>query len=37
MILRFDGTSIWLPVRFSDNRLVIEWVDKWELGYFGKN
>jgi beta-xylosidase len=29
-----DGTSVWLPLKFSGGSPVIEWVDKWDLGYF---
>ncbi|HOK95090.1 MAG TPA: glycoside hydrolase family 43 protein [Anaerohalosphaeraceae bacterium] len=32
-----DGRYIWLPVRFEDGRLVIEWLDEWDLSVFDKS
>jgi hypothetical protein len=31
-----DGRYIWLPIQVKENRLVIEWLDVWDLGVFGK-
>jgi len=29
-----DGRYIWLPIQFNDGKLVIEWKDEWDLGWF---
>ena len=29
-----DGRYVWLPITFKDNRLQIEWADKWNLSVF---
>jgi beta-xylosidase len=31
-----DGRYIWLPIQFKDDRLVLEWLDKWDLSFFDK-
>ena len=30
-----DGRYIWLPIQFSDSGLEIEWMDEWDLSFFG--
>ena len=32
-----DGRYIWLPIRFEDDRPVIEWIDEWNLTYFDRD
>jgi hypothetical protein len=29
-----DGRYLWLPVRFIDGRIVLEWYNEWDLGKF---
>ncbi len=29
-----DGRYVWLPIQFRDGRLVIEWMDEWDLSLF---
>lgn len=29
-----DGKYIWLPVRFAENKIILEWMDKWDLSVF---
>ncbi|MGB3152324.1 MAG: glycoside hydrolase family 43 protein [Maribacter sp.] len=29
-----DGSYIWLPIQFKDNKPVIKWADKWDLTVF---
>lgn len=29
-----DRRYVWLPVEFDNDRLVLRWYDKWELGRF---
>ncbi len=29
-----DGKYIWLPLRFSNDRMVLEWIDEWDLNDF---
>ena len=29
-----DGSYVWLPIGFEDNRLVLEWDDEWTLNEF---
>ena len=29
-----DSRYQWLPIQFKDNKLVIEWMDKWDLSWF---
>jgi len=29
-----DSRYVWLPVQFKDNRIIIEWMDQWDLGFF---
>ena len=29
-----DGRYLWLPIQFDDNKIKIEWSDKWNLGVF---
>ena len=29
-----DGRYVWLPVNIINNRLVIKWMDEWDLSYF---
>lgn len=31
-----DGHYIWLPVTFKDDRIIIEWIDEWDLSVFDK-
>lgn len=31
-----DGRYIWLPVTFKDGKIVLKWMDKWDLSYFDK-
>jgi arylsulfatase A-like enzyme len=31
-----DGRYVWLPVRFRDGRVVLEWREEWDLGVFGR-
>jgi hypothetical protein len=31
-----DGRYIWLPVRFEDKRIIIEWQDEWDLSIFSR-
>jgi hypothetical protein len=31
-----DGRYIWLPVNFGDDRIVLRWMDHWDLSYFDK-
>jgi beta-galactosidase len=30
-----DSRYVWLPIRFADDGIVIEWIDEWDLGWFG--
>lgn len=30
-----DGRYVWLPIQFMKDRFVIEWMDEWDLSYFG--
>jgi hypothetical protein len=30
-----DGRYIWLPIRFRNDRIEIEWAEDWDLGVFG--
>jgi beta-xylosidase len=32
-----DGRYVWLPVKIENDRLVITWMDEWDLFYFDKN
>jgi len=32
-----DGRYIWLPVNFQDGKIVLKWMDNWDLSYFDKN
>jgi hypothetical protein len=29
-----DGRYIWLPVHFEDDRVVLKWIDEWDLHFF---
>ena len=29
-----DGKYIWLPVKFTDDKIVLEWKDEWDLNFF---
>lgn len=29
-----DGRYVWLPVNFYDNKLIIKWMNEWDLSYF---
>lgn len=29
-----DGRYIWLPLKFHDGKIVLEWKDEWDLGIF---
>jgi beta-xylosidase len=29
-----DGKYIWLPVKFTEDRIVLEWKDEWDLSIF---
>jgi hypothetical protein len=29
-----DGRYVWLPIRFKDGRMVLEWRDTWSLDDF---
>jgi len=29
-----DGRYVWLPVNFQNNRIVLKWMDQWDLSYF---
>ena len=31
-----DGRYIWLPIKLKDNRIVIKWLDEWDLRSFKK-
>lgn len=31
-----DGRYIWLPVKFENEKPVIQWMDQWDLSEFGK-
>jgi len=31
-----DGRYVWLPVQFRDGRPRIEWLDHWDLSWFGR-
>jgi hypothetical protein len=30
-----DSRYTWLPVEFEGGRVVLEWMDQWDLGWFG--
>lgn len=32
-----DGRYLWLPVTFEADKVVIPWLDEWDLSYFNKN
>jgi gamma-glutamyltranspeptidase/glutathione hydrolase len=29
-----DGRYIWLPISFNNNKLIIKWMNEWDLSYF---
>jgi len=29
-----DGKYIWLPIKFKDEKIVLEWQDQWDLSFF---
>ena len=29
-----DGRHVWLPIQFKDGKPFVEWLDKWDLGFF---
>ncbi len=29
-----DGRYVWLPVQFEGNRVILEWLDTWDLSFF---
>ena len=31
-----DGRYIWLPIQFNGDKIVIKWMDEWNLNYFDK-
>ncbi|MDT3403681.1 glycoside hydrolase family 43 protein [Mucilaginibacter terrae] len=31
-----DSRYLWLPIQFKDDKLTIEWMDKWNLDFFKK-
>ncbi len=31
-----DGRYVWLPVQFREGRIVLEWLDSWDLGFFDR-
>lgn len=31
-----DGRYVWLPLTFEGGRMVLRWLDEWDLGYFDK-
>jgi hypothetical protein len=32
-----NGRYVWLPVRFEENKPVIEWLDEWDLSCFSRS
>jgi hypothetical protein len=32
-----DGRYVWLPVNFENEKIVLKWLDQWDLKYFDKN
>ena len=32
-----DGRYIWLPVQFKDGQPFLQWMDRWDLGFFKTN
>ena len=32
-----DGRYIWLPIEFSDGKIVLKWRDEWNLNFFDNN
>ncbi len=30
-----DGRYVWLPVQFKKGSIVLEWMDRWDLSFFG--
>ena len=32
-----DGTYIWLPVNFDNEKPILKWFDKWSLDAFSEN
>jgi len=32
-----DGRYIWLPIQFNTDKIVIKWIDEWNLNFFDKN
>lgn len=32
-----DGTYVWLPIKFSNEKPILEWFDKWSLADFKEN
>ena len=31
-----DSRYVWLPIQFQDGRVVIEWIDQWDLGWLDR-
>lgn len=31
-----DSRHIWLPIQFKGDEVIIEWMDRWDLGFFDK-
>ena len=29
-----NSTYVWLPIQFDDNRMYIEWKERWDLAFF---
>jgi beta-xylosidase len=32
-----DGTYVWLPIKFDNEKLILEWFDKWNLDVFSES
>lgn len=31
-----DGRYVWLPVNFDDGKVILKWMEEWDLSYFDK-
>ncbi|MEN6495834.1 MAG: glycoside hydrolase family 43 protein [Thermoguttaceae bacterium] len=31
-----DGRHLWLPIQFKDGKPLVQWLDRWDLGFFDR-